>query len=92
MSCTNETSRSLSSYNSQQQDTIGEIKYVTLSLCALLDIKTTCNIQFIDMKITKFSIILGRYWQALIGGYIYLYGSHISLLKNEKNIIVLREG
>jgi hypothetical protein len=32
LSCTNENTRSMLSYNNQQQSTIGEIKYVTLVL------------------------------------------------------------
>jgi hypothetical protein len=34
LSCTNENATSMLSYNSLQQTTIGEIKYVTLVLCA----------------------------------------------------------
>jgi hypothetical protein len=49
LSCTNENSRSMLSYNNQQQTTIGEIKDVTLVLCAHPEIRTTCNIQVIDM-------------------------------------------
>jgi hypothetical protein len=44
LSCTNENSRSMLSYNSVQQSTIGEIKYATLVLCAHLEIRTTLNI------------------------------------------------
>jgi hypothetical protein len=84
LSCTNENSKSMLSYNSQQQVTIGEIKYVTLVLCAHPKIRTTCNIQVIDMSVRNYSIILGRDWQALIGGYISLDGSHMSLPKMEK--------
>jgi hypothetical protein len=50
------------SYNSQQQVTIGEIKDVKLVLCAHLEIRTTCNIQMIDMRVSNYSIILGRVW------------------------------
>jgi hypothetical protein len=92
LSCTNENSKSMLSYNSQQQVTIGEIKDVTLVLCAHPEIRTTCNIQVIDMPVSNYSIILGRDWKALTGGYISLDGSHMSLPKNGKNIIVLREG
>jgi hypothetical protein len=49
LSCTNENARSMLSYNSLQQKTIGEIKYVTLVLCAHPEIRTTLNIQVIDM-------------------------------------------
>jgi len=34
---------------------------------------------------------LGRYWQALIGGYPSLDGTHLSIPHNGKNIIVIRE-
>ena len=90
LSYTNEKSRHLLSYNGQQQVIIREIKDVTMSLCAHPGIKTTCNIQVIDMPSSIFSIILGRDWKALTGGYISLDGSHMSLPKNGKNIIVLR--
>jgi hypothetical protein len=50
-SCTNENARSMLSYNSLQQTTIGEIKYVTLVLCAHPEIRTTLSIQVIDMPV-----------------------------------------
>jgi hypothetical protein len=92
LSCTNENSKGMFSYNSQQQVTIGEIKGVILVLCAHLEIRTTYNIQVINMPISNYSIILGRDRNTLNGGYISLDGSHMSLSKNGKNIIVLREG
>jgi hypothetical protein len=60
LSCTNENARSMLSYNSLQQLTTGEIKDVTLVLCAHPEIRTTLNIQVIDMPISNYSIILGR--------------------------------
>jgi hypothetical protein len=42
--------------------------------------------------VSNYSIILGRDWQALTGGYISLDGTHLSVPRNGKNIIVLREG
>jgi hypothetical protein len=92
LSCTNENVRSMLSYNNQQQSMIGEIKDVTLVLCAHPEIRTTLNIQVIDMHVSNYSIILGRDWQALTGGYLSLDGSHLSIPKNGNNIIVLREG
>jgi hypothetical protein len=92
LSCTNENSKSMLSYNSLQQKTIGEIKYVTLVLCTHPEIRTTLNIQVIDMSVRNYSIILGRDWKALMGGYLSLDGTHLSIPRNEKNIIVLREG
>jgi hypothetical protein len=62
------TLRSMISYNSLQQTTIGEIKDVTLVLCAHPEIRTTLGIQVIDMPVRNYSIILGRDWQALTGG------------------------
>jgi hypothetical protein len=62
LSCTNENERSMLSYNNKQHSTIGEMKYVTLVLCAHLKIRTTLNIQVIDMRVSNYSIILGRYW------------------------------
>jgi hypothetical protein len=67
LSCTNENARSILSYNSLQQMTIGEIKNATLVLCAHLEIRTTLSIQVIYMPISNYSIILGRYWQDLKG-------------------------
>jgi hypothetical protein len=53
---------------------------------------TTLNVQVIDMTVSNYSIILGRDWQDLTDGYLSLDGSHLSIPKNDKNIIVLREG
>jgi hypothetical protein len=92
LSCTNENSRSMLSYNSLQQMTIGEIKYVTSVLCAHPEIRTTLSIQVIDMPLSNYSIILGRDWQDLTGGYLSLDGTHLSIPQNGKNIAVLREG
>jgi hypothetical protein len=90
--CTNENARSVLSYNSLQQTTIGEIKYVTLVLCTHPEIRTTHSIQVINMSVRNYSIILGRDWQALTGGYLSLDETHLSVPQNGKNIIVLREG
>jgi hypothetical protein len=62
LSCTNKNSRSMLSYNSLQQKTIGEIKDVTLVLCAHPKIRTTLSIQMIDILVSNYSIILGRDW------------------------------
>jgi ribonuclease HI len=91
-SCTNENVRSMLSYNSLQQTTIGEIKDVTLVMCAHPEIRTTLNIQVIDIPVRNYSIILGRDWQALTSGYLSLDGTHLFVPRNGKNIIVLREG
>jgi hypothetical protein len=58
LSCTNENSRNMLSYNNLQQSTIGEFKDVTLVLCAHPEIRTTLNIQVIDMLVSNYSIIL----------------------------------
>jgi hypothetical protein len=92
LSCIDENTRSMISYNSLQQKTIGEIKGVTLFLCTHPEIKTTLGIQVIDIPVSNYLIILGRYWKALTGGYLSLDGTHLSVPQNEKNIIVLREG
>jgi hypothetical protein len=60
LSCTNFFLKSMLSYNSQQQATIGEIKDVTLVLCAHPQINTTFNIQVIDTPIINYFITLGR--------------------------------
>jgi ribonuclease HI len=64
---------------------------VTLVLCAHPEIRTTLSIQVICIPIRNYSIILGRDWQALTGGYLSLNGTHLSVPRNGKNIIVLRE-
>jgi ribonuclease HI len=92
MSCTNENAKSMLCYNSLQQTTIGEIKHMTLDLCAHPEIRTTLSIHVIDMPVINYSIILGRDWHALTGGYLSLNGTHLSVPRNGKNIIVLREG
>jgi hypothetical protein len=58
------------SYNSVQKMTISEIKDVTLVLCAHPKIRTTLSIQVIDMLVRNYSIILGRDWKYLTGGYL----------------------
>jgi hypothetical protein len=65
---------------------------VALVLCAHPEIRTTLNIQVIDMTVSNYSIILGRDWQALKGGYLSLNGTDLFVPRNGKNIIVLREG
>ena len=92
MSCINENAIRMFSSNILQQMTIGETKYVTLVLCAHPEIRTTLSIQVIDMLVSNCSIILGRDWQALMGGYLSLDGTHLSIPQNGKNSIVLREG
>jgi hypothetical protein len=67
LSCTNENARSMLSYNSLHQTTIGEIKYVTLVLCTHPEIRTTLSIQVIDIPVRNYSIILGRDWKGLMG-------------------------
>jgi hypothetical protein len=79
LSCTNENTRNMISYNSLQQTTMCEIKDVTLVLCTHPEIRTTLNIQVIDMPVSNYSIILGRYWQALTGGYLSLDETHLSV-------------
>jgi hypothetical protein len=90
LSCTNEKSNNMFSYNSLQQTTIGEIKDATLVLCAHPEIRTTLNIQVIDMPVSNYSIILGRVWKYLMGGYLSLDRIHLSIPQNDKKIIVLR--
>jgi ribonuclease HI len=84
LSCKNENSRSMLSYNSLQQ--------TTLVLCAYLEIRTTLNIQVIDMPVSNYLIILGRDWKSLTGEYLSFDWTHLSVPRNGKNIIVLREG
>jgi hypothetical protein len=72
--------------------TIGEIKDVTLVLCAHPEIRATLSIQVIDMSIRNYSIILVIYWQELTSGYLSFNGRHLSVPQNGKKIIVLKEG
>jgi hypothetical protein len=90
--CTNEKSRSMLSYNSLQQKIMGKIKDVTLVLYVHPEIRTTLNIQVIDMPVRNYSIILGRDWKDLTWGYLSLDRTHLFIPRNGKNIIVLREG
>jgi ribonuclease HI len=92
LSCANENAISMLSYNSLQQKNIGDIKYVTLVFCTHLEIRTTLGIQVINMPVRNYSIILGRYWQDLTGGYLSLDETHLFIPQNGKNIIVLRDG
>jgi hypothetical protein len=97
LSYTNTNYRSMISYNNLQQSTIGEIKDVNLFLCAHPkirhpDIRETLNIQVINMTVSNYSIILGKDYKSLTSGYLSLYGSHLFIPQNRKNIIVLREG
>jgi ribonuclease HI len=43
------------------------------------------------MHVSNYSIILGRDWKSLTGGYLSLDGTHLSVPRNGKNIILLRE-
>jgi hypothetical protein len=43
------------------------------------------------MPVSNYSIILGRDWKDLTGGYLSLDGTHLFVPRNGKNIIVLRE-
>jgi hypothetical protein len=54
LSCTNGNSRSMPSYNSLKQSTIDEIKYLTLVQYAHRKIRTTLNIQVIDMPVSNY--------------------------------------
>jgi hypothetical protein len=76
LSCTNGNAKRMLSYNSLQQMNIGEIKDVTLVLCAHPEIRTTLSIQVIDMPVRNCSIILGRDWKSLMGVYLSLYRTH----------------
>ena len=60
-------------------------------MCSHPEIHTTCNLQVMDMNVSNYSIILGRDWQALTGGYYSMDGSHIIVPKGTKNIIIYRE-
>jgi hypothetical protein len=44
------------------------------------------------MPVRNYLIILGRYWQDLMGGYLSLDETHLFVPRNGKNIIVLIEG
>jgi hypothetical protein len=80
------------SYNNMQISIIGEINDVTLVLCAHIEVRTTLNIQVIYMLVSNYSIIFGRDWKSLTGGYLSLDGTHLFVPRNVKNSIVLGEG
>jgi hypothetical protein len=61
-------------------------------MCAHDEIRTTLSIQVIEIFVSNYSIILGRYWKSLASGYILLDGTHLFVPQNGKNIIVLSEG
>jgi hypothetical protein len=44
------------------------------------------------MLISNYLIILGRDWKDLMGGYLSLDETHLSIPQNGKNIIFLRVG
>lgn len=81
--------RNMLTFNKKIQPTIGQIKDLTLTLCAYPKVKTTCNFLIAYMEVGNFSIILGREWQYLTGGYLSLDGSHITISHNRKNIVIL---
>jgi ribonuclease HI len=58
----------------------------------ILEIRTTLNIQVIDISMSNYSIILGRDWKTITSGYFSLDGMHLYIPLNGNNIIVLREG
>ena len=60
-------------------------------MCSHPEIRTTYNLQVMDMNVSNYSIILGRDWQALTGGYYSMDGSHIIVPKGPKNIIIYQE-
>lgn len=78
-------------FNKHKQPTIGEIKDITLVMCAHPYIRTTCNIQVIDMGVSNYSIILGRDWKSWTGGYYSMDGTHVIIPYAPRNIIVYKE-
>ena len=60
-------------------------------MCSHPEIRTTCNIQVIDMGVSNYSIIMGRDWQAWTKGYYSMDGTNIIIPQGPKNIIVYRE-
>lgn len=87
LTCTGEA-RNMLTFNKKIQPAIGQIKDLTLTLCAYPEVKTTCNFLVADMEVGNFSIILGRKWQFLTGGCLSFDGSHITISHNHKNIVI----
>ena len=90
LTCTGE-GRNMLTFNKKVQPSIGQIKDLTLTLFAYPEVKTTCNFLVSDMEVGNFSIILGREWQYLTGGFQSLDGSHITISHNRKNLVIPRE-
>lgn len=83
--------RNMLTFNKKIQPAIDQIKDLTLTLCSYPEVKTTCNFLLADMEVRNFSMILGREWKYLNGGYLTLDGSHITISHNCKSIIIPRE-
>nr|QHR86989.1 hypothetical protein Q903MT_gene998 [Picea sitchensis] len=60
-------------------------------MCSHPEIQTTFHFLVANMEVGNFSMILGREWQHLTGGYLSLYGSHMMISRDRKNIIISRE-
>jgi len=69
--------QNLIAFNRKVQPIIGQIKDLTLTICAHLQIHTTCNFLVASMEVGNYPIILGHKWQCLTGGYLSLDGSHL---------------
>lgn len=61
LTCTCEAKNMLT-FKKRVQPTIGQIKDLTLTICAHPEVKTTCNFLVADMDVGNFSMILGREW------------------------------
>nr|KUM49422.1 hypothetical protein ABT39_MTgene3971 [Picea glauca] len=60
-------------------------------MCSHPEIQTTFHFLVANMEVGNFYMILGREWQHLTGGYLSLYGSHMMISRDRKNIIISRE-
>jgi hypothetical protein len=67
ISCTNEVIN-LFTFNKKDQKVIGQIKRLTMLMCAHPDIHTTCTFLVGDMEVRNYSNILGCQCQHLTGG------------------------
>jgi len=80
--------RNMLTFSKKVQPAIGQIKDLTLTLCAHPEVKPTCNFLVADMGVGNFSMILGCKWKYLTGGYLSLDGSHVTISHNRKQIII----
>jgi len=82
LSC-NEGTNSKLMFNKMVQPTIGQIKYLTIFMCAH-PWGYKINFEVVDMDVENYYIILGWEWKPRTSGYNNLYGTHMMFPDIEK--------